>query len=280
MKCNDFSKLLNDHAKKNAVSFHMPGHKGRIECPDILFDVTETDFTDNVYDPQPGGAVSASLDGITSIYGSRASVITPEGSTMGIKAALRAAILNKGSDRILSVRNIHRSAVYAISHTGAQPEWVSNDNEYGIATENEIIDALSKGKDYAAVLITSPDYYGRMLDTRRIAAAAAESGAILIVDCAHGAHLDFWKDGSMSPVKVSNTLTVQSLHKTLPALTGASVLHSSAQLSRDDLLDSLRVYCSTSPSFLISASAFDSVYYMASEGRERLDLLYSLITES
>ena len=278
MKNNDFKDLLNDHSEKNTVSFHMPGHKGRIKSPDILFDVTETDFTDNIYDPRPGGAVSRSLDRITSIYGSAHSVITPEGSTMGIKAAIRSAILHKGTPRILSVRNVHRSAVYAFSHTGAQPEWIVSDRGSVTASDSDIISAISDCGDCAAVLITSPDYYGTMHDSSSIATAAAKAGMFLIVDCAHGAHLDFWKDGSMSPVRGENTLAVQSLHKTLPALTGAAVLHSSTDISLDDLLDSLRVYCSTSPSFLISASAFDSIDFMNVEGRDRLDILYSYIS--
>ena len=56
---------------------------------------------------------------------------------------------------------------------------------------DKIETALIEDPSIKAVLVTSPNYYGVLSDIERIASIVHLHGRILIVDQAHGAHLNF-----------------------------------------------------------------------------------------
>jgi len=279
MKKCDFTTSIDRFVKTERVSFHMPGHKGRINLLGSEHDLTELDGTDNLYSPVSDGALEVSLKKLRKIYGTKATVVTSGGATLAINAAIHSVLRKRCCRKVLSERNIHRSVVYSFSHCDADPVWIPLSD--GIRpTTNDIISAIRSNPDCVAVVLTSPDYYGRMHDINAIAAEAQKYGMTIIVDGAHGAHLDFWQDGAMSSVGTPGVVTAQSLHKTLPALTGSAVLHSSADITEEELLFSVQAFGSTSPSYLISLSAFSAVDYMLGEGAEKLSLLFSLIQKT
>lgn len=75
-----------------------------------------------------------------------------------------------------------------------------------------------KCADIQAVLITSPTYEGVVSDIRAIAEAAHEYGVPLIVDEAHGAHLEFADQCHSFPksaLECGADIVIQSLHKTM-----------------------------------------------------------------
>ena len=52
-----------------------------------------------------------------------------------------------------------------------------------------------------------------------------EKGIPLIVDEAHGAHFEFSEEFPESAVKAGADIVINSIHKTLPALTQTALLH-------------------------------------------------------
>ncbi len=280
MKHFDFYNRIKSFADFEKVSFHMPGHKGRIGDIPSCLDVTELKDTDNLYDPEIGGTIDSSLTELKDIYRTNATVVLTGGSTLALNAAIHAVMRKNGKKKMLSDRKVHRSVVYSFARCGIEPIWIYPHSGKRDVTTDEIITAIGRHNDCAAVVLTSPDYYGFMHNVDKIAAAAQKYGMYVIVDAAHGAHFDFWREGEFSAACVPNTLVAESLHKTLPALTGAALIHSNTDITREELLASVRMFSTTSPSYLISESAFDAVFYMRESGEKELERLFGLINDA
>jgi arginine/lysine/ornithine decarboxylase len=88
------------------------------------------------------------------------------------------------------------------------------------------------------------------------------------VDEAHGAHLSFHDDLPRGAIAAGADLVIQSTHKTLAALTQASMLHlQSHRVNRDRLRQALQLTQSTSPSYLLLASLDAARQQMATTGK-------------
>lgn len=291
------SRQIEDYAASGAVRFHMPGHAGVAfdKLPDALIpayklDVTELDFSDNLYDPSEGGPIKSACRALAAIYGTGATVPTTGGATAALFAAIAAAashdperaaplscdVTRQGSNiascgskkrgvKFLCARGIHKSAVYAMAAASADADFIYPD-ESGEYSSSDFAAALKDGA-YNAVIITSPDYYGHIQDVALIASVCHDAGVPLICDAAHGAHLDFYEGGRLSPVKNGADLTISSLHKTLPAMTGAALLHGTGCFGNFDMLcRRMARSASTSPSYPIILSIFSSVAFMYENG--------------
>ena len=77
----------------------------------------------------------------------------------------------------------------------------------------------------AALLVTSPNYWGISLDLPALAACARRAGIPLVVDEAHGGHFIFHPDFPPGASSAGATIWVNSAHKTLGALTPGAYLH-------------------------------------------------------
>ena len=127
----------------------------------------------------------------------------------------------------------------------------------------------------AAVVLTYPNYYGRAYDLPAIYHFLKSKGILLIVDSAHGASFEFSEELPISAVRCSD-VCIHSLHKTLPALTQVSALHLGEAVSNENIQaieQSLQLYLSTSPSYLLMLSAELALHIMDTEGRSKLPLL-------
>jgi hypothetical protein len=129
--------------------------------------------------------------------------------------------------------------------------------------------ALAGHPDAAAVYLTSPDYFGVLSDIKGAAAACRAAGVPLLCDNAHGAHLRFLP-GDLHPVAQGAALCCDSLHKTLPALTGAALLHVGEERFLPQAKAAMALFGSTSPSFLILLSMDLLLPFLAGEARHAL----------
>jgi len=259
------------HAKKNPVSFHMPGHKGSYifrslgfegflsDIPDL--DITELTGADNLF--QAEGIIKQVQDDYARLYGVDRSYLLINGSSGGIIASIMASV-QKGR-KIIMARNCHKSVFSALMMADVRPVYAYPDtlSGYGIsgAVDPEEIERLCKSNDDAeAVILPSPNYYGICSDIRAIADTAHRYGKILIVDQAHGAHLKFFSKfaiGDMPiPAEESGAdIIIDSTHKTLASLTQSAVLHlNSDRVDPVILADKLQCIESTSPSYILMAS--------------------------
>ncbi len=93
-----------------------------------------------------------------------------------------------------------------------------------------------------------------MANVADIAEVCHRAGKVLLVDNAHGAHLRCFR-AALHPMSVGADFCCDSLHKNLPALTGAAVLHLADPDYYREAKYAMSLFGSTSPSYLIMLSA-------------------------
>jgi len=273
-------EMLANCAQSQNAAFHTPGHKrgqGSFKAFRELIgdralqaDLPELPELDNLFAPQ--GAIDEAQALAAETFGAEQTWFLINGSTCGILAAILATC-NPG-DKILLPRNVHQSAISGLILSGAipiflQPEYDSVlDIAHSVPPEMVAI-ALKQHPDTKAVLIVHPTYYGICSDIEAIADLTHAAGIPLLVDEAHGAHFAFHPDFPISAMAAGADLTVQSTHKTLSALTQASMLHvQGSRIDRDRIARSLQLVQSTSPNYLLLASLDAARAQMAAQGME------------
>lgn len=270
--------MLSAHLKKEKISFHMPGHKGRGEG-EASYDVTELSDTDCLFDPKEGILKAQRL--AAEAFGADETFFLVGGSTAGILAMLGAAAGN--GDTLIVDRNCHASVVHGLILHGITPVFVSAGTVGGLfggltprAVEQKIIEHPSaKG-----VLLTSPTYYGLSADVKGIAEVVHRYGKLLMVDEAHGAHYGFSSLLPRTAISSGADMAVQSAHKTLNALTGSAYLHIKGErVSPARVMEMLRMVETSSPSYLMMRSLDKARDEMQNEGEQKLQALYEALTE-
>lgn len=276
-----------DVFSKPSIGFHIPGHVGmraftHQDCINLIsMDTTELSSSDDLHDPQ--GAVRRAADYAAGLFGSGTSVFICSGSTTGIQVML-SSVLTEAS-HLLMPRAVHMSVPGALSFLDCSYSFVSvlpagaaEASPIGVLSPEILESALSRNPHITDVLITSPDYYGQCADIASLSEIAHRHMCRLLVDEAHGAHFAFGGE-SFAPtaMQAGADISVQSLHKTLPALTMASILHISrtamqtGRVSSDRVMKMLRLFETSSPSFVIAASAERAMRYMEHIGKAAME---------
>ena len=189
---------------------------------------------------------------------------------MGIHAMLM--LWAREGDTVLLPRNAHLSAANACILGGLNAVWMpvtQLPDGYCYVAEETVLEALSAHPDAKAVLVTRPDYFGCGIPLRRIVEEAHRLGIRLVVDEAHGAHLP-WQRTLTSAGEDGADAWVQSVHKTLPGLTGSAVLNLRHAEDAPVALRIIRREQTSSPSFILMRSIDDSRAWMEHQGAERL----------
>lgn len=289
---------LTEYAGSDAYPFHMPGHKRR-EIPDGIpggfpdpygIDITEIDGFDNLHHAE--GILKDAMDEAAAIYGTDRSWYLVNGSTCGILSAVFATTENGG--KILTARNCHKAVYHAICLNRLEAEYLYPEEitEFGInggiraedvrkALEKDAMhcagnsgDVRGKITKIQAVLITSPTYEGVVSDIRVIADVAHEYGIPLIVDEAHGAHLEYADQCHSFPksaLEYGADIVIQSLHKTLLCFTQTAILHVKGKLVDQDRISRyLSMFQTSSPSYLFMAGMERCIRYMDGDGRNEM----------
>ena len=289
---------LTEYAGSDAYPFHMPGHKRR-EITDGIpggfpdpygIDITEIDGFDNLHHAE--GILKDAMETVAAIYGADRSWYLVNGSTCGILSAVFATTENGG--KILTARNCHKAVYHAICLNRLEAEYLYPEEitEFGInggiraedvrkALEKDAMrcagnsgDVRGKITKIQAVLITSPTYEGVVSDIRAIADVAHEYGIPLIVDEAHGAHLEYADQCHSFPksaLEYGADIVIQSLHKTLPCFTQTAILHVKGKLVDQDRISRyLSMFQTSSPSYLFMAGMERCIRYMDGDGRNEM----------
>lgn len=267
-----FEKLARN-GESDIYPCHMPGHKRNVwgELPPKLcrMDITEIEGFDNLH--QPEGILLDLQKKAAELCGAEESFYLVNGSTGGILSAVSAALPAGG--HILMARNCHKSVYHAAYLRNLKISYLYPDilKEYNIleaVTPEQVRTALEKAPDIGAVLVVSPTYEGRIADIAGISKVVHEKGIPLIVDEAHGAHLGLSREVHENSCRQGADLVIQSVHKTLPALTQTALLHVNGKLVDRELLKRfLHIYQSSSPSYLLMASIDNAMHYIEKDGR-------------
>lgn len=250
---NRILELLNGQGKH--ISFHTPGHKRA--GPDI----TELSYSDNLF--SPSGVLKNTEREIAEILGADRSFLLTDGSTCGVYSALYCLKL-RGAKRIAAPVFSHPSVRRACQVMGLEIVPMAQEIRYGIPRQPKA-EEMERAIGIAdAMILTSPDYYGYFAPMERARALCKSGEKPLLIDGAHGGHLHFTSDyaGRFADI------WVDGVHKSLPALTQGAVVSAKGEWA-DTLLESVKYFRTTSPSYPIMASVEYAVKYPRNERIER-----------
>lgn len=279
---------LIEYTDKQYTPLHMPGHKRNplFPQPDAYrADITEIPGFDSLY--EESGPLLALKERVQKLYHSENSFLLVNGSTGGLLTAIRSA--TRQGDTVLMARNCHCAVYHAIRMFGLHAEYIWPEYDcYGIAEGirleqvQEVLERNSSAQSGftaqgttshpSLVILTSPTYEGRISELKAIADYLHELNIPLLVDEAHGAHLSLHPAFPGSAIAAGADLVVQSLHKTLPALTQTALLHVNGSLvSLDRIRANFKMLQTSSPSFLLLSSV-DQYICALEEHRDKLYL--------
>jgi arginine decarboxylase len=271
------NSILNDvinYSSRNTVRFHMPGHGGKAVGaffdPVLPYDVTELKDTDNLYNPSPDGGIAASFRKAKELFGTAGTVFSVGGATLALQASIAAVLRRSGTKKIVCDRRCHVSVINTLALSDAEPLWFFSD-------DIRSVQRLCEEKP-AAVIVTSPDYYGEIYDLEALRAAVPDS-IPLIADNSHGSHLAFYDGGRLHPYRQGADLVIDSLHKTLPSMTGTALLHHNHKFTEQELLAAMRLFASTSPSYILMSSICACLNYIDAN-RGKFNDLSEIIAEA
>lgn len=257
---------------ENSKPWHMPGHKRKSmnalgegsSIDDALanamsVDVTEVPGTDDLY--EPSGIIRDSLHELKESYGTCASYYLVNGATGGILSAIYAANgyieEKKSKTAVFGIAdNCHKSVFNGVRLVKGEVKYINTDiyrqnkstlNMCGAVELNQL-EKLFESEKVDIVIITSPTYEGIISDIAAIAEIVHKNDALLIVDEAHGAHLPFFAR-EKSALYLGADIVVQSLHKTLPALTQTAIIHLQNTELKNKLEEAMQIFMSSSPSY-------------------------------
>ena len=121
------TKFLTEHADRNPVSFHMPGHKGSriyrengygdflnkiMDC-----DITEIPGADNLF--QTEGIIAETMKKYEKLYEVKKSYLLINGSSGGLIAAILACV--KPGGKLIMARNSHKAMCNAVGLAAIDP---------------------------------------------------------------------------------------------------------------------------------------------------------------
>ncbi|RDU34821.1 arginine decarboxylase [Neobacillus piezotolerans] len=281
---------LMEHAKKNPVSFHVPGHKygsvqniiGGAFFEEILkLDATELSGLDDLHSPEGVIADGALL--LAKLYGVQESFFLVNGSTVG-NLTMILSVCGEG-DKILVQRNCHKSIINALRLAKADPVFIepifNGDWKVAGGLDTEAAKrAIVRFPDLKAIVLTYPNYYGIADPIAEIIEVAHQNGIPVLVDEAHGAHFIAAEGFPVSAVALGADLVVHSAHKTLPAMTMGSFLHfNSGLVNLGRVKDYLQVLQSSSPSYPLLASLDLARAYLGTFNRRDFAILFKKIQQ-
>ena len=256
---------LREISGSDLYPFHMPGHKRQLPPEGVsceadaaaLFDLTEIDGLDNLHDPQE--ILRREMQFAASFYKTKDTFFSVNGSTCAILAAISASVPRGGT--ILIERRCHISVYHAAYLRGLKIRYLHTPEDY---------ETIPSG--VSAAVITSPTYEGEVKDVRHFAERVHGAGAVLIVDEAHGAHFSMHPYFPESSVRCGADLVIQSMHKTLPVLTQAALLHNvSGRVPDGQLQRFLDIYETSSPSYVLLLSMTRCLHAIAEKGAGYFD---------
>lgn len=239
------AEVLKKYTDSNAIRFHMPGHNGTRLDIDTSMDITELSFSDNLLSAH--GIISNTESLIARAYDMSYALMLTSGATSGVAISLRVASLH--GDSIAVVGNAHKS-VYNYAN-------IFSLKVIQIKSEKDLLNI----SDLSAVIITSPDYFGEVIDHSKYI-----GNHLLIIDQSHGAHFAF--SSELPTPSTEADILITSWHKTLPVLTGGAVITCNDDNIYSKLLSSREMLHTSSPSYITMSSMDTCVRLMARDGEK------------
>jgi len=272
-----FSGLL-EHAKRNPIQFHIPGHKkGMGMNPTfrefmgenaLSIDLINIAPLDDLHHPK--AMIKEAQELAAEAFGADHTFFSVQGTSGAIMAMIMATC--SPGDKIIVPRNTHKSVMAAIIFAGAMPIFIHPvmDERLGIShgiTPKAVEKALQQHPDAKALLVINPTYFGIAGDLRQIVRIAHNYEVPVLVDEAHGVHIHFHEEMPISAMQAGADMAATSVHKLGGSLTQSSILN-----VREGLVDVNRVktvlsmLTTTSTSYILLASLDMARQHLALNG--------------
>lgn len=277
-----FSGLL-EHAKRNPIQFHIPGHKkGTGMDPEfrefigdnaLSIDLINIGPLDDLHSPK--GIIKEAQDLAAEAFGADYTFFSVQGTSGAIMAMIMSVC--GPNDKIIVPRNVHKSIMSAIIFSGAIPVFIHPvvDEKLGIShgiTTDAVKKALEQNPDAKAVLVINPTYFGIVADLKKIVEIAHSYEVPVLVDEAHGVHIHFHDDLPLSAMQAGADMAATSVHKLGGSMTQSSVLNVRGSLvSAKRVRAVLSMLTTTSTSYLLLASLDVARKQLATKGKELVD---------
>ncbi|WP_059169994.1 aminotransferase class I/II-fold pyridoxal phosphate-dependent enzyme [Bacillus sp. FJAT-27445] len=271
---------LVEHAKKNPVQFHIPGHKkGAGIDPEfrafigdnaLSIDLINIGPLDDLHSPK--GIIKQAQELAAEAFGADHTFFSVQG-TSGAIMTMVMAVCGPG-DKIIVPRNVHKSVMSAIVFSGAIPVFIHPEIDevlgisHGITTDS-VARALDQHPDAKGVLVINPTYFGISADLRKIVEIAHSYDVPVLVDEAHGVHIHFHEELPLSAMQAGADMAATSVHKLGGSLTQSSILNIREGLVSAKRVQSiLSMLTTTSTSYLLLASLDVARKRLVLEGQE------------
>ncbi|AZU61371.1 aminotransferase class I/II-fold pyridoxal phosphate-dependent enzyme [Neobacillus mesonae] len=277
-----FSGLL-QHAKRNPIQFHIPGHKkGAGIDPEfrqfigdnaLSIDLINIGPLDDLHHPK--GMIKQAQELAAKAFGADHTFFSVQG-TSGAIMTMVMAVCGPG-EKIIVPRNVHKSVMSAIVFSGAIPVFIHPeiDEKLGIShgiTTDSVEKALEQHPDAKAVLVINPTYFGVSADLKKIVEIAHSYHIPVLVDEAHGVHIHFHDELPLSAMQAGADMAATSVHKLGGSMTQSSVLNVKEGLvSVKHVQSILSMLTTTSTSYLLLASLDVARKQLAVKGRDLID---------
>lgn len=276
------AEAMKKYSLDSALAFHTPGHKQGLGAHELLKNLVtaeglrqEVSLMEELDDlHSPHGCIRDAEKLAAELFHADDVLFMVNGTTSAIQAMILATL--KPNDLVFVPRNSHRAVTAGLILSGAIPIFlpVEFSAELKIplnVTAETIRHAIKKFPQCKALILTSPNYYGVAADVKKIAEILHENKMMLLVDEAHGAHLQFNENLPLSAMDSGADISAQSTHKLLGSMTQTSML-----LVRKKFVDAEKVrraaslLQTTSPNYLLLASLDIARLQMSEVGREKI----------
>ncbi len=281
---------LTEHASKNPVQFHIPGHKKGVGTDEefrnfigdqaLSIDLINIAPLDDLH--QPSSVIAEAQALAADAFDADYTYFSVQGTSGAIMTMIM-SVCSPG-DKIIVPRNIHKSIMSAIIFAGAKPVFVSpaRDANLGIdhgITTRSVRRALEKHPDTKAVLVINPTYFGICANLKEIVDLAHSHEIPVLVDEAHGVLIHFHEKLPMSAMEAGADMAATSVHKLGGSMTQSSVLNVNV---KNGLVNPQRVQTifsmltTTSTSYILLASLDTSRRNMALYGHDMAERAIAL----
>ncbi|ALS21486.1 aminotransferase class I/II-fold pyridoxal phosphate-dependent enzyme [Paenibacillus naphthalenovorans] len=274
---------LKEHAGRNPVQFHIPGHKKGVGMdPEfrefigdnaLSIDLINIAPLDDLH--QPTGVIEESQKLAAEAFGADHTFFSVQG-TSGAIMTMILTVCSEG-DKIIVPRNVHKSVLAAIIFAGAKPVFLKpvRDESLGIdhgVTTKSVRRALEIHPDAKAVLIINPTYYGVCANLKEIVDVVHSYNIPVLVDEAHGVLIHFSNRLPMSAMQAGADMAATSVHKLGGSMTQSSVLN--IREGRVNIMRAktiISMLTTTSTSYILLGSLDCARRYLALNGKELAD---------
>lgn len=292
-----FFEALHEYVLMAKDAWHTPGHSSGDslrhspwvwEFHEFLGDQVlradlsvSVDMLDSLLEPK--GVVARAQEKAALAFGAKQTFFATNGTSTANKVIFQ-TLLAPG-DKLLLDRNCHKSVHHGVVLSGVWPIYLNSsvNRKYGLfgpVSKQVIFAAIKAHPDAKALILTSCTYDGLRYDLKPIIDAAHASGIKVIIDEAWFGHARFHPEFRPTALECGADYATQSTHKTLSALSQASMIHvNDPEFEAHLFRENYNMHTSTSPQYSIIGSLDVARRQAMMEGYKLLERTLELAAE-